>query len=65
VITDIRYYEFKEVGQMRKDLKHIAFYTRKVADFSRTYRNSKRNQYRSNRLMQYKAALNKRLKGGG
>jgi hypothetical protein len=49
---------------MNKNIKHIAFYTRKVAEHSRTYRDANRNQYRSTRLMQYKQALNKRLRGG-
>jgi hypothetical protein len=48
---------------MNKNVKHIAFYTRKVAEHSRTYRDANRNQYRSVRLMNYKAALNSRLRG--
>lgn len=46
---------------MDKSVKHIAFYTRKVAEYSRTYRNANRKQNRGPRLMQYKLALNKRL----
>jgi hypothetical protein len=46
---------------VNKNVKHIAFYTRKVEEHSRTYRNANRNQYRSARLMAYKHALNQRL----
>jgi hypothetical protein len=49
---------------MNKNVKHIAWYVRKVAEHGRTYRDANRNQYRSVRLTQYKAALNSRLKGG-
>jgi hypothetical protein len=48
---------------VNKNVKHMAFYTKKVAEHSRTYRDANRNQYRSARLIQYKKALNKRLNG--
>jgi hypothetical protein len=47
---------------MNKDVKRIAWYTRKVAEFSRTHWQANRNQYRSQRLLAYKFALNERLK---
>lgn len=48
---------------MSKEVKRISWYTRKVAEFGRTYRQANRNWYRSQRLLNYKQALNKRLKG--
>jgi hypothetical protein len=49
---------------VNKNIKHIVYYTQKVEEHSRTYRNANRNQYRSARLIQYKKALNCRLRGG-
>ncbi|WP_251460104.1 hypothetical protein [Weizmannia agrestimuris] len=46
----------------RKNLKHLAFYTRKVAEQVRNRRNASRNKYRHDRLLQYKTALNRRLR---
>ncbi|WP_019722262.1 hypothetical protein [Heyndrickxia coagulans] len=46
----------------RKNLKHLAFYTRKVAEQVRNRRNASRNKYRHGRLLRYKAALNERLR---
>jgi hypothetical protein len=47
---------------MDKNVKRIAFYTRKVAEHGRKFRTCNRNQYRSQRLLDYKASLNQRLK---
>jgi hypothetical protein len=43
-------------------LKHMAYYTRKVAEHVRSRRDVRRNKYRHDRLLQYKAALNERLR---
>ncbi len=45
-----------------RNLKHMAFYTRKVAEHVRSRHNVRRNKYRHDRLLQYKAALNERLR---
>ncbi|MED4892702.1 MULTISPECIES: hypothetical protein [Heyndrickxia] len=46
----------------RNDLKHVAFYMRKVAEHVRSRHNVRRNKYRHDRLLRYKAALNERLR---
>ncbi|KYC65209.1 hypothetical protein B4099_0355 [Heyndrickxia coagulans] len=46
----------------RKNLKHMAYYTRKVAEYTRSRRDVRRNKYRHDRLLQYKTALNRRLR---
>lgn len=45
-----------------RNLKHMAYYTRKVAEHARNRRDARRNKYRHDRLLQYKAALNERLR---
>ena len=45
-----------------RNLKHMAYYTRKVAEHARNRRDVRRNKYRHDRLLQYKAALNERLR---
>ena len=49
---------------MNKNVKHIAFYTRKIAQLGAIHqsRRTARHDKRSERLKQYKQALNKRLK---
>lgn len=49
---------------MNKNVKHIAFYVRKVNEHMKTFRQGGRKQNREQRLTSYKAALNKRLRGG-
>ena len=49
---------------MTKKLKHLAYYTKKVAQEGSKARPTYigfRNKYRSNRLMQYKKLLNEML----
>ena len=45
-----------------RNLKHMAFYTRKVAEHVHSRRDVWRNKYRHDRLLQYKVALNERLR---
>ncbi|MFZ3576768.1 hypothetical protein [Virgibacillus sp. DJP39] len=42
--------------------KRIAFYTKKVAQYGSTHVSKRRNQYRYDRLMQYKSKLNELAK---
>lgn len=47
---------------MTKHIRRIQFYTRKAADYSADRRPRwQRNRYRFDRLMRYKAELNRRL----
>mgnify|MGYP001260803631 CR=1 FL=1 len=51
---------------MTKYIYRISFYTRKAADYAADRRpRHMRNQYRFDRLMRYKAELNRRLAAEG
>lgn len=57
---------FKEGEEMNKKIKHIAYYTKKVAQEGSKARPSYtgfRNSFRHNRLLMYKKLLNEMLKG--
>ncbi len=49
---------------MTEHIRRIQFYTRKAADYSRRPWHQ-RNPYRFNRLMKYKAELNRRIEAAG
>lgn len=51
---------------MIEHIRRIQFYTRKAADFATDRRpRHKRNPYRFDRLMRYKAELNRRIETSG
>ncbi|MEH7346003.1 hypothetical protein V7122_19355 [Bacillus sp. JJ1532] len=58
-------YRIKEVKKVKLVTERISYYTRKVAEHSKTYRDINRYQYRSQRLLYYKSLMHGNIKKEG